>query len=430
MGLWSNVTSIASDVKDKVSSTVSNATDNISNWLNSTYNNTTTAEKITTPSIYLTGNNNVATTNYNGIPNTTSKSSDATSNNTTKSGTYTATTPSINGVTISKTPTQYENLADYETDKAKTTAIENIQKSLNTLGYTYGDEGQLKIDGDFGIKTQTNWDNFISDLGVDNYLSGIASNVKNIYNNITQKTSTANYKSNLHKVTSSAVSNKVNKKSQSILNNFGSQDNENTTVALAMSSIKDVLDDTEIPEGYIQGTQGIEPDYRPYDSFKSWQDALNSWNPFKSFSEQPELQEKVNQAQGVVAFEIGLSGGTSMVTGGCSYGVAIDPQGNYAIYKSSNAGTNAISTLSKMAIGFPLGFSLGATYYNMPDASYIDGESVTTGGMLVIAGLYSTQSEQDGVSYSGLSLPIGLGAGISHVKNNSEIIKEGNLFNE
>ncbi|MFI3167234.1 MAG: hypothetical protein R3Y32_03855 [Bacillota bacterium] len=83
-----------------------------------------------------------------------------------------------------------------------------------------------------------------------------------------------------------------------------------------------------------------------------------------------------------------------------------------------------------MAIGFPLGFSLGSTYYNMPDVSYIDGESVTTGGMLVIAGLYSTQSEQDGVSYSGLSLPIGFGAGISSVKNNSEIIKKGNLFNE
>ncbi len=163
MGILSNVTNWASDVKDKVSSAVSNATSSIGTWLNDTYNNAKTASVISTPST-----------------STNTSSSSTTTNSTGSSSIY----DSTNKTTT--TPTQYSSLAAYETAEAKTTAIENIQKSLNTLGYKDTSGNELIVDGIMGSITQANWDNFISDLGVENYLSGIATGATDLYNNAKQ----------------------------------------------------------------------------------------------------------------------------------------------------------------------------------------------------------------------------------------------------
>ncbi|MFI3168278.1 MAG: hypothetical protein R3Y32_09225 [Bacillota bacterium] len=183
MSILSGVTDWASDAKDKVTSTVKNATNSIGSWLNDTYNNAKTASVISTPSKSVSSSSASSAKNagYTSSANTNNATNAVynSANNTSKiSNLYDSTK------TTTKTPTQYSSLKAYETDKAKTTATENIQKSLNTLGYKYGDEGELKIDGDFGVKTQTNWDNFISDLGVENYLAGIGDKIGSAYSGV------------------------------------------------------------------------------------------------------------------------------------------------------------------------------------------------------------------------------------------------------
>lgn len=389
MGILSNVTSIANDVKDKVSSTVSNATDNISSWLNSTYNNIATAEKITTPSAYLTGDNNVVTTSYNVIPNTASTSSDTTSDNVTKSDTVTATAQSINGVVLSNTPKQYESLADYEQDKAKITTIENIQKLLNSLGYTYGNEGQLKIDGDFGTKTQTNWDNFISDLGVENYLSGIATGVTNLYNNTTGL--------------------------------FYSSSNDNdTTTTLDIKDYAPIISQVSIDTNTSE-----EEIYSAWDVAKSWKDYEKATYYLTDDKYSEKALDALENAQGVKAEEI------TFFLGGENYtiGTAMDSSGQEIEYVTkgstfiSDADTKdwLINLVTK--VGVELGASTQTVYYNAPIEVVTQGNSETIGFTLGVIGFdVTTINDSDGnKSYTGLSFPNRLGFGFNHTSNTTDL---------
>ena len=100
----------------------------------------------------------------------------------------------------------------------------------------------------------------------------------------------------------------------------------------------------------------------------------------------------------------------------------IDSSGNYAIYSTKGEGVG----------GSGIGASVGKVYYNAPDIDTVlyGDNSATHGGMLAVVGFYNTLFEKDGVSYSGLSIPIGVGLGISRVWTSSKTIKRGNIFDD
>ncbi|MFI3164091.1 MAG: hypothetical protein R3Y65_06630 [Bacillota bacterium] len=188
MSLWSNVTDWAKDTASSVGSAVKSTTSNIGDWMEEKYNNAKTALTIstpTTPSTYLTGGSvyDDSSTGYNGIPKTSYSSS---SNSSSSSSNNSSSVTSNNSSASSNSSSNSATLAAYEALLAKTTAIENIQKSLNTVKQTDYNGEELKVDGDFGIKTQYAWDSYLQAKGVPNYLAGIATTQKTpsyYYNN-------------------------------------------------------------------------------------------------------------------------------------------------------------------------------------------------------------------------------------------------------
>ncbi len=340
----SKIGDFAEDIKDNISTKVKNATSDIGDWLEKTYNNAKTANIIKTPNI-LTNNK----------PKT-SASTDK-----------------------SKTST----LKAYQQNKDKTTVVENIQKSLNTLGYKYGNEGELKVDGDFGIKTETNWNKFIKDRCSNNFLSNVVTGVSDLYSNLKD------------------LSNK----------------NDNNTINISNQKkfqpiVSKTVSDTEVNDEEIGSA---------WDVMKSWREYEKSTHYLTDDKNSEKARSALKKAKGVKAEEI------SFYLAGESYtvGTAMDASGEEVKYVTkgstyiNNPDTKSWLVNLVAKVGVELGASTQTVYYNAPIEVVTQGASETTGFTLGALGVDVTtiNDSYGNKKYTGISFPTRLGLGFNHSLN-------------
>ncbi|MFI3167552.1 MAG: hypothetical protein R3Y32_05475 [Bacillota bacterium] len=210
-------------------------------------------------------------------------------------------------------------------------------------------------------------------------MSGLASSVKNIYNNAA---------------------------------GWVLPDNNNTaSTSLDINNyapiISQVSSDTNIDEGEI---------YSAWDVMKSWE-AYEEATHYLTDNENSEAAlAALENVQGVKAEEIIISIWGRSVT----FGTAMDSSGDtqqYVSYGTSkitdtNLKNIILKSIANIGVEFPI--STREVYYNAPMDAVINGESETFGGTLGMFAFDVTSIDRDGETYSGISFPVRIGLGSSY----------------